>query len=292
VTTDSRRDFTGKIAVVTGAGSGIGRATALLLARLGATVHLGDLDGDAAERVKAEIGGATATAHAVDVTDPAAVEALADRVFAADAAVDVLHNNAGIGHGGRVEDTTLEDWQRVLGVNLMGTVHGVHFFVPRMLRQGRPAHVVNTASGLGLLAGAQLAPYCTSKFGVVGMSEALNAELSPRGIRVTALCPGIIDTPITQAAIMRGDLLERTEATQDFYRRRGASAETVAEAAVDAIRKGTMIRTVPRSHVDPGWIVKRISPRASQVLSRHMSKLITGRNRGSTGSTTTSSQYR
>ncbi len=265
--------------MVTGAGSGIGRATALLFARLGAKVHVSDLDGDAAGVVRGEIEAAAgpggATAHAVDVTDPAAVEALAERVFAEDGAVDVLHNNAGIGHAGRVEDTTLEDWQRVLGVNLMGTVHGVHFFVPRMLRQGRPAHVVNTASGLGLLASAQMAPYTVSKFGVVGLSEALNAELSPQGIRVTAVCPGIIDTAITKTAVMRGELAGRTHTMQDFYRRRGASPETVAEAVVDAIRKGTLIRTVPRSHVDPGWILKRISPRASQVLSRRLPELVT-----------------
>ena len=158
------RDFAGKVTVVTGAGSGIGRATALLLARLRAKVHVSDLDGAPADAVRAEIeaaaGAGRATADAVDVTDPTAVESLAGRVFAEDGAVDVLHNNAGFGHAGRVEDTTLEGWQRVLGVNLMGTVHGIHFFVPRMLRQGRRAHVVNTASGLGLLASAQLAPYC------------------------------------------------------------------------------------------------------------------------------------
>jgi NAD(P)-dependent dehydrogenase (short-subunit alcohol dehydrogenase family) len=186
----------------------------------------------------------------------------------------VLHNNAGIGHGGNVEETTLEDWQRVIGVNLMGTVHGIHFFVPRMLRQGRPAHVVNTASMAGRVASAQLAPYCASKFGVVGLTEALNAELSPRGIRFSAVCPGIIDTSITQTAVMRGEMVERTEAMRDFYRRRGASPETVAEAVVEAIRKGRMIQTVPRLHVDPGWVLKRISPRASQVLSRRLPRLV------------------
>lgn len=274
----SLRDFAGKIAVVTGAGSGIGRATALLLARLGAKVHVTDLDGASVEAVLAEIeaAGARGAAHAIDVADPAAVERLAERVFAADGAVDVLHNNAGVGHGGRVEDTPLEDWQRVLGVNLMGTVHGIHFFVPRMLEQGRPAHVVNTASALGLIASAELAPYCTSKFAVVGLTESLNAELAPRGIHLTALCPGIIDTPITTAAVMRGELAGRQQATQDFYRRRGASAETVAEAAVEAIRKRRLIQTVPRSHVDPGWIVKRISPRASQFISRQLPKLVGG----------------
>ena len=268
----------GRTAVVTGAGSGIGRATARLLARLGAKVHVADLDGTAAEAVVAEIAsaGGRGVAHAVDVTDPSAVESLAERVFAEDGAVDVLHNNAGVGHGGNVEDTTLEDWQRVIGVNLMGTVHGIHFFIPRMLRQGQPAHVVNTASGLGLIAGAQLAPYSASKFGVVGLTEALNAELSPHGVHVSAVCPGIIDTPITHAAVMRGELVERTQATQDFYRRRGASPEVVAEAVVDAILRRRLIQTVPRSHVDPAWIVKRLSPRASQVISRRLPRLVSG----------------
>jgi NAD(P)-dependent dehydrogenase (short-subunit alcohol dehydrogenase family) len=278
----ARRDrgygFAGQVAVVTGAGSGIGRATARLLGRLGASVHVTDLDGDAAAHVLREIEarGGRAVAHAIDVTDPAAVEQLAERVFAAEGAVDVLHNNAGVGHGGKVEDTTLEDWQRVLGVNLMGTVHGVHFFVPRMLEQGRRAHVVNTASALGLIASAQLAPYCTSKFGVVGLSEALNAELAPRGINVSAICPGIIDTPIIGAAVMRGELIERTDATLQFYRERGASPDAVAEAVVDAVRRRRVIQTVPRWHVDPGWIAKRVSTRAGQLIARRLPGLIPG----------------
>jgi NAD(P)-dependent dehydrogenase (short-subunit alcohol dehydrogenase family) len=230
------------------------------------------------ESARAEIEGAggSAVAHVVDCSDPNAVEAFAARVFEAEGRVDVLHNNAGIGHGGDLEATTVEDWQRVIGVNLMGTVHGIHFFAPRMLRQGRPAHIVNTASMAGLVASAQLAPYCASKFGIVGLTEALNAELAPRGIRVTAICPGIIDTPITEAAVMRGEMLKRAKATRDFYRRRGASPDRVAEAVIEAIRKGRVIQTVPRWHVDPGWLLKRISPRASQVLSRRLPRLVSG----------------
>jgi NAD(P)-dependent dehydrogenase (short-subunit alcohol dehydrogenase family) len=272
-------EFSGKIVTVTGAGSGIGRSTALLFARLGAKVHVADLDGEKAEEVRQEIEaqGGPANAHQVDVSDPAAVEALAERVFSEDAAVDVLHNNAGIGHAGPVDETTLEDWQRVLGVNLMGTIYGVHFFVPRMLRQGRPAHIVNTASAAGLVAAAQMAPYCSSKFGVVGLSEALNAELAPRGIRVTAVCPGFINTPIVKTATMRGDLAARAERVHDFYERRGVSPDVVAEAVIQAVRKKRLIQTVPRSHVLPAWLLKRLSPRAAQFVSRQSTRMIAGR---------------
>jgi NAD(P)-dependent dehydrogenase (short-subunit alcohol dehydrogenase family) len=273
------QDFAGQVAVVTGAGSGIGRSTTLLLARLGATVHAADLDAPSAEAVASEVerAGGTATAHAVDVSDPAAVEALAERVFDADGAVDILHNNAGIGHAGAVDETTLEEWQQVLGVNLMGVVHGIHHFVPRMLRQGRPGHVVNTASLAGLVPVAEMAPYCTSKHAVVGLSESLNAELSPRGIHVSAICPGLINTPIIDAAFLDGELAGERDRIKRIYQRFGSSPDVVAEAVVDAIRRNKLIRTVPRRHVALNWALQRISPRAAQPLARLSTRLVSGR---------------
>jgi NAD(P)-dependent dehydrogenase (short-subunit alcohol dehydrogenase family) len=273
------RDFSGQVAVVTGAGSGIGRSTALLLAHLGAGVHVADVDEQRAAAVAVEIeaAGGSATAHAVDVTDPAAVEALAGRVFEADGGVDVLHNNAGVGHGGPVEQTSLEEWQRVLAVNLMGVVHGIHYFVPRMLDQGRPAHIVNTASLAGLVPVAELAPYCTSKHAVVGLSESLNAELSSRGIHVSAVCPGFINTPIVATAHLEGELAASRDRIVRFYERFGASPDVVAEAVVDAIVRKKIIRTVPRHHVVLTWALRRISPRAAQPLARLNTRLISGR---------------
>ena len=133
-------DLGGKVAVVTGAGSGIGRATALMLARRGAKVHAADLDEESVKAVVDEIEakGGSGAAHALDVSDPAAVEDFAAKGFEVEGAFDVLHNNAGIGHGGNVEATTVEDWRRVIDVNLLGVAYGVQAFVPRMLRQGAP----------------------------------------------------------------------------------------------------------------------------------------------------------
>ena len=266
-------EFTGKVVVVTGAGSGIGRSTALLFGRLGAKVHVTDIDGSSAEAVRDAIGGA-AVAHTVDSSDPAALEALAVRVFEEDGHVDVLHNNAGIGHASPVEETTVEDWQRVIGVNLLGVAYGVQAFVPRMLKQGRPASVVNTASMAGLVAAPKLVPYSASKFGVVGLTEALDAELRPRGIHMCAVCPGVIDTNITRTSIMRGEEADRREKIIAFYGKRGATPDVVAEAVVQAVRKRKLIQPVPRSHVVPLWMLKRLAPRAAQVVARTLTKIV------------------
>ena len=270
------RDFGGKVVVITGAGSGIGRSTALLFARLGAKVHVVDLSAERAEGVRGEIeaAGGAARAHTVDCADAAAVEQLAETVFAEDGAVDVLHNNAGVGHAGSVDDTTLEDWERVLRINLMATVYGVHAFVPRLLAQGRRAHIVNTASMAGLVPAARMAPYCTSKFAVVGLSESLAAELAPRGIGVSAICPGIIDTAIVRDATMRGDLSGKSKKIESFYERRGASPDVVADSVVNAVLKNRLIVPVPRSHVSAPWLLERLSPRLSQVVARASTRLI------------------
>jgi NAD(P)-dependent dehydrogenase (short-subunit alcohol dehydrogenase family) len=271
-----RVDLSGRVAVVTGAGSGIGRAIALRVARGGAVVHVADLDEQRAGAVTAEIAaaGGRASAHAVDVTDPAAVEALAAGVFAAHGGVDLLFNNAGVGHAGAVADTPLEDWRRIVEVNLMGVVHGVHAFVPRLLAQGRPAHIVNTASMAGLVASAGLVPYCTSKFAVVGLSEALDLEIGPQGVRVTALCPGIINTDIVRATTTRGAWGARQEKLTRFYATRGTSPDVVAAAALDAVARGLVIVPTPRYQVLPAWLLTRYAPPLGRAVARATVRLM------------------
>src|SRR2546429_4101456 len=269
-------DLHSQVAVVTGAGSGIGRSTALLLARSGASVHVADINAESAEQVSREIesAGGRATAHALDVSDPAAVEALAEAVFASDGHVDILHNNAGIGHGGNLEATTVEDWQRVIGVNLLGVAYGLQAFVPRMLAQGRPASVINTASQAGITPAPKMAPYCASKYGIVGMTESLNAELSGRGIHFSAICPGIIDTNIVATATVRGDLVAKHDKLTDFYDKRGVSPDEVAQAVLSAIDRHTLIVPVPRRQVSVPYLLHRISPRLMQPLARAIDRLV------------------
>jgi NAD(P)-dependent dehydrogenase (short-subunit alcohol dehydrogenase family) len=142
-----------------------------------------------------------------------------------------------------------------------------------MLGQGGRAAIVNTASGAGLFGLPRMAPYCASKFGVVGLSEALDAELAPRGIRVSAICPGIIDAAITRTSILRGGMGEERDEIVSLYSRRGASPDDVAETVLAAVERPRPVRTVPVSHVAPIWLLKRLSPRLGGFAIRTAMRL-------------------
>ena len=197
-------DLRGRVAVVTGAASGIGLAMAERFAAEGMKVVMADVEAAALDRAAA---GVRATAPAVlttrvDVSRPEDVERLAAETYAAFGAAHVVCNNAGVAVIGAVHEHTLADWQWVMGVNLWGVIHGVRAFVPRMLTGGDEGHVVNTASMAGLTTSAYMSVYDVTKHGVVALSESMYKEFEATGapIGVSVVCPGLIDTNIMRSA--------------------------------------------------------------------------------------------
>jgi len=188
----------GKVAVVTGGASGIGRALCLALAGEGANVVVADLDEAGMAETAAGVGKAGVKAITVktDVRKLDSVQALADRAWKTFGGAHVLCNNAGVALWGGLESATHHDWEWVLGVNLWGVIHGVEAFVPRMIAQKQPGHIVNTASMAGLIASQGLGVYNTSKYAVVGLSETLQKDLRPYDIGVSVLCPMGVSTNI------------------------------------------------------------------------------------------------
>jgi NAD(P)-dependent dehydrogenase (short-subunit alcohol dehydrogenase family) len=208
-------DFQGKVAVVTGAASGIGRALAEKSAQLGMKVVLADVEAGALEQAGEEMraGGADVLAVQTDVSKAEDVEALAQKAYDTCGAVHLLFNNAGVGGGTTVWDSSLADWRWILGVNLWGVIHGVHFFVPRMLAQGSEGHIVNTASSAGLIASSGLGIYKVTKHGVVTLSETLALELRQAGanINVSVLCPEWVNTRIMDSERNRPAALQNPQ---------------------------------------------------------------------------------
>lgn len=265
------RDLRGKTALVTGSGSGIGRATALELARRGADLFLCDVSEEGlAETARAvEALGRKAHARRVDVAQPDQMRAFADFVHGHVEAVDVLVNNAGVGLGAGLLDTTLEDWNWIVGINLMGVVHGLHFFAPRMVARGRGGHVVNVSSAAGFVASEPLTAYAATKFAVLGLSEAIYSELRRHGIGVTAVCPGIINTPITTSSRMRGPgaTPENRQRMVELYRRRNYGPERVAKNILRAIQRNRLVAPISPEAWAMYWL-KRWVPWAVRWLNR------------------------
>ena len=216
------KTISGRTAVVTGGGNGLGRSIALALADRGADVAIADIRLDDARVVAEEIRsrGRRALAVEVDVADPRSVAALADRAFAEFGGVDILINNAGVNWRPlrTVIEASLEDWRFILGVNLFGVIHGLDAFLPRMRRQPGEKHIVNTASFVSVVPLAGMTPYTASKAAVAALSETMARELAQFGFGVTILCPGIVRTEFgAHSEALRGPGergVDRTFATQ------------------------------------------------------------------------------
>ncbi len=246
-------------AVVTGAGSGIGRAFALELAKRGGKVVCADLDEATAKEtvVLIEQAGGEAIAVACDVAIEQQVRQLSEAATAwLGRTPDLVINNAGIGAGGLpVGEAPLDDWQRTLGVNLWGVIHGCHVFVPQLREHGR-GEIINVASAAGFTAAPRMAAYNVSKAGVVSLSETLAAELAGTGVAVTVLCPTFVRTNI-----FGGELIDpaAAEVARRIARLAGFSPERVARTTLDAHDRGRLY-VMPQLDAKALWRLKRLAP--------------------------------
>ncbi|HET9894492.1 MAG TPA: SDR family oxidoreductase [Streptosporangiaceae bacterium] len=264
-------NMTGKVAIVTGGGSGIGAALVRAMASRGATVVIADVDEAAAKSVAAELTGVSSVT--LDVRDAAAVAGLVAAVAAEQGKLDFMFNNAGIGVGGVAEELTLRHWDRVIDVNLRGVIHGVQAAYPVMLAQGS-GHIVNTASLAGLVPGPMLAPYAAAKHAVVGLTLSLRAESAGRGVRFSAICPGFVDTPLLGR--VNQDLPPTSAATnaEDLARLVGPlyKADLLAQDVLAGLAKDKALIVAPRS-ARVAWRMTRYAPGFSlRTISKAIQK--------------------
>jgi short-subunit dehydrogenase/pimeloyl-ACP methyl ester carboxylesterase len=269
-----RRGVRGNLALVTGAGAGIGRATAVELARQGAaTVVVVDRDraaaNDTAEAVRA--AGAEAAVYQVDVSDEAAMNHLAAQVHNKHGVVDILVNNAGIGMAGRFLETTPAQWDTIIGVNVGGVIYGSRAFGAQMVERGQGGTIINISSAAAFLPSKSMVAYGTTKAAVLAFSESLRADLADEGITVTAVCPGFVNTNIAKSTIYAGMTAEQQQRARQkadvAYRRRNYTPEATAEAIVKAVRTGPAVLPIAaESRV--GYAMRRISPSLVRLFAR------------------------
>lgn len=267
------KSLQGKVVVVTGAASGIGRATARAFAREHAKLVLCDRDEAGLREVEGEVAPHVdhVELRRVDVASRDDMKAFADEVHARFAAVDVIVNNAGVGQSGGMLDTSLDDWDWVLRVNLWGVIHGCHFFVPKMVERGRGGHVVNVSSVFGFFAPPGSIGYCASKFGVFGLSESLRGELAPHRIGVSTICPGMINTNIVKNGRYSDKSADKRDGVVRMFEQRGHSPDVVARAIVSAVKRNRAV--VPAAPEAWGaWYAKRLAPGPFDALTRTLSR--------------------
>ncbi|MFJ4842994.1 SDR family oxidoreductase [Streptomyces sp. NPDC088746] len=266
--------FGGQLVLVTGAASGIGRATALAFAEAGARVIAVDRDAEGVARTAETarmLGAAAAWGEVVDVADEQAMEKLAEKTAAELGVVDVLVNNAGIGLAGSFLDTTSEDWRKVLDVNLWGVIHGCRIFGRQMADRGQGGHIVNVASAAAYQPSRALPAYSTSKAAVLMLSECLRAELAERSIGVSAICPGTVDTGITGTARFAG----ADEAEEARLRKRVARLYSIRNYPPEKVALAILAAVVHNRAVVPvtpeargARLLSRFSPRLRRGMAR------------------------
>lgn len=257
----------GKVAIVTGGGSGIGRALSLAMARRGVRVLVTDIDMPSAQKVAAACGN-KATAVRLDVRDAAEVRACIEQYVDQQGRLDFLFNNAGIAITGEINEIPLAGWQRIIDINVYGVLHGVLAAYPIMLKQGY-GHIINTASLAGLGPGPLLAPYSLSKHAVVGLSTSLRIEAASRGVQVSVLCPSAIETPILDVGNPKDVPIAWSPNVRRFLTALAGPpypVEKCAEETLDAMDRNVSVIVIP-GRARLAWRIGRLFPALVEKIS-------------------------
>lgn len=273
------RDLRGKKCLITGAASGIGRATAVAAGREGAELFLTDIQAEALQQVAEEIraaGGTVSAALPADISSFEAVVALADEIHAGHGSMDVVMNIAGISTWGTVDRLTHEHWRRLVDINLMGPIHVIECFVPPMIEAGRGGNLVNVSSAAGLFGLPWHAAYSATKFGLRGISEVLRFDLRRHRIRVSLVCPGGVATPLVGTVEIVGVDRENPRIRKLVHRfeKRAKSPESVADSILSGMKKGRyMIYTSNDIRFGHWWQRKFAKP--YEVVMQKMNDIFT-----------------
>jgi short-subunit dehydrogenase len=236
------RNFAGKVAVITGAGSGIGRALARELAAEGCDLALVDIRRDGMLETRRALRGLDVhvSTHVADVSSEEAMRALPDKVLRAHAKVNLLFNNAGITYAKSFEGHSLDDWKRIVGINLWGVIYGCHFFLPFLREQAGEAHIVNLSSMVAFLGPPEQSSYAATKSAIKGLSESLWAELRGEGIGVTVVYPGAIRTAIMDTALEEAEDKGAFAKTKAMVDRMAMAPDRAARIVLKAVRGNRM----------------------------------------------------
>lgn len=255
----------GRVAIITGGARGIGKALAKALAGRDCYVVIADINRDDLTQTLEELrdGGAQAEAQVVDVRDPGQVEGLICGTHASLGRIDYLFNNAGLNVFAEVLDTSLEDWNQLIDVNLRGVVHGVHFAYPLMCKQGF-GHIINTASVAGIAPTPMEAAYAATKHAVVGMSTALRIEAEAYGVAVSVVCPGAVDTPILHTS---KHVKFDADAILELSPEKPIPPERAAKLIMKGVDRGRFFIVISKT-ANAFWRTYRVAPESSLAIGK------------------------
>ncbi|MBN2025809.1 MAG: SDR family oxidoreductase [Actinobacteria bacterium] len=264
-------EITGKKVLITGAASGIGKATALAMAGRGARLFITDIDSSGLEQTRREIaesGGEVCLSRPLDISDYEAVRKLADEVHTGYGSLDILANVAGVALFSQVEDMTHEQWERIVNVNLWGPYHAIECFVPAMVRAGRGGHVLSVSSTAGIIGLPWHVAYAGTKHALVGSSEVLRYDLRKHGIGVSVILPGAVNTGLVQTVVINADE-DACEKGRKLFARHAIAPEKVAALIIGAIEKNRYM-VITSMDIKLLYFLKRTFPPLYGMVLRFM----------------------